>query len=130
MMRRFALSLAAGFLLIFPLQGSDLQDSAPANQDAEKSYNQGQEGLQKKDFDKAIEYLSEAIRLDPKNDSAYMARSIAYEKKGDSKSALADCTKLIELQPNNAGFHLRRGGLYFALNILMKPSPTCPRRSS
>jgi tetratricopeptide (TPR) repeat protein len=44
----------------------------------------------KKEYDRAIEDYTEAIRLDPKNAFAFNNRAAAYEAKRDSERASAD----------------------------------------
>ena len=53
------------------------------------------------DYDKEIADCTEAIRLNPKDDTAYSNRGGAYGLKGDYDKAIADCTKAIRLNPRN-----------------------------
>jgi tetratricopeptide (TPR) repeat protein len=46
--------------------------------------------LLREDYDNAIEYCNEAIRLDPENGPAYYSRGTARAAKGDTVQAVAD----------------------------------------
>ena len=63
------------------------------------------------ELDEAIAECSEAIRLNPKDATAYWTRGDAYTKKGDYDTAIADYTEAIRLDPQNA---LAYGGRAFA----------------
>jgi Tfp pilus assembly protein PilF len=56
----------------------------------------------KGELDKAIDDLSEAIRLDPSYAYSYRARSFIHDKKGNSAQAKADLEKAIELESAKA----------------------------
>jgi tetratricopeptide (TPR) repeat protein len=66
-------------------------------------------------FDRAIEDLDEAIRLDPKRASAYQNRGAAFNGLGRHEQAVDDLSKAIELDPDNAGSFTNRGLALFAL---------------
>ena len=55
--------------------------------------------VQKGDFDKAITYFSEAIRLDAKLAAAYYNRGMAFRESGDESKAEADLA-----EAKNLGF--------------------------
>ena len=57
-------------------------------------------------FKKAIENMSEAIKLEPDNDMYYVTRALAYKGLGDKESALKDIEKALEL--NNQVEHTHR----------------------
>lgn len=64
----------------------------------------------------AIKYLSNAIKLDPKNAIIYFNRGVAYSNFGKNKLAIEDYNKAIRLKPdfaqaynNRAIFYLNRG---------------------
>lgn len=61
--------------------------------------NEGEACLAHGDFDKAITDFNEAIRLDPKNTTAYLDRGFAYVEKGDEVRAKADQDKALKLHP-------------------------------
>lgn len=60
----------------------------------------GNQHLQAKQYDQAIEAYSEAIRIDPTDKVFYSNRSAAYLSKGDAENALKDGKKSVELDPS------------------------------
>lgn len=54
----------------------------------------------KQNYALAIEDYTQALKLDPNNQSAYFNRALCYDGLGDNNSALADLNKLLELNPN------------------------------
>jgi len=63
-------------------------------------------------YDRAIEDLTQATRLDPNNSVVYGERGTAYAHKGDYDRAIADYTQTLSLDPNNAVAYNNRGGVY------------------
>jgi len=61
---------------------------------------------------RAIADYTEAIRLDPKDASAFNSRGIAYYDKGQSDRAIKDYDKAIELSPRYATAFTGRGAAY------------------
>ncbi|MBU4372718.1 MAG: tetratricopeptide repeat protein [Proteobacteria bacterium] len=61
---------------------------------------------------KAIEYLSEAIRLKPDFMEAYNNRGTAYGKLGQYQRAIQDCDTAIRLNPDDAYAYYNRGIAY------------------
>ena len=68
-----------------------------------------------KQYDRAIEDYTTAIRLYQTNDDAYFNRGRAWAKKGDSKKAVSDWKKAIELNEAN---YLR---IYDSCHLLESP---------
>jgi hypothetical protein len=68
------------------------------------------------DPQKAIEFLTEAIRLQPDFAHAYSARGNAYSKLKQYQPALEDYNKAIQLQPDNSFFFNNRGNIYKELD--------------
>lgn len=56
--------------------------------------NQGNKAFQSKDYDKAIELFSQAIKLDPKNHVLWSNRSAARAGKREWAEALADAEEV------------------------------------
>ena len=64
-------------------------------------------------FDRAIEDLDEAIRLDPKRAAAYQNRGAAWNGLGRYEQAIEDLSKAIELDPDKCRrFHEPRAGAF------------------
>ena len=64
---------------------------------------------------KAIEYLTEAINLEPNDADSYTLRGVAYLKLNLRDSAISDFNHVIRLDPNNAKAYFVRGGMYSLL---------------
>ena len=60
----------------------------------------------------AIEYLDQAIRLDPKYAYAYNNRGMAYKDLGQYKGAIEDYDQAIRLDPKYAYAYYNRGNAY------------------
>lgn len=54
------------------------------------------------DYPGAIKDLTEAIRLNPNDPEAYLARGAAYMLSGNTQKAIEDCNQSIRLNPNYA----------------------------
>jgi tetratricopeptide (TPR) repeat protein len=75
---------------------------------AEAAYKRGGEFQGQKNWDKAIESFSQAIKLDPNNANSYLNRGNCYLEKEEYDSAIADYTQAMTLAPNwNGGYNLR-----------------------
>jgi Tfp pilus assembly protein PilF len=70
--------------------------SAPASVPP-SAYVRGLAALDRGDFDAAIAEFTAAMANDPTDTFAYIKRATAYEKKGDSASAIADYRKALKL---------------------------------
>lgn len=64
----------------------------------------------------AVEYFTEAIRLDHDNANTYHARGLAYHQLGSFSDAVADFSRAIKLYPDNAECYNARGNTYYAMN--------------
>ena len=60
-------------------------------------YNSGIAYVALEQYQRAIEDLDQAIKIDPRNPFAYYNRGVAYEKLGKSKKAQLDLQKAMEL---------------------------------
>ena len=73
------------------------------------------EASKETDPKKAIEYLNNGIKLQPKVFAAYYNRGIAYEKLGRNQSAIEDFNEAIRLKPDDANTYHNRGVTYTVL---------------
>jgi tetratricopeptide (TPR) repeat protein len=64
------------------------------------------------DYDTAIACYTEAIKLDPNNDTYYNNRGFLYNAKGDYDKAIADLTRAIQIDPNSPNAYRHRGVAY------------------
>ena len=76
--------------------------------------NRGSVWMQKKQYDKAIADLSEAIRLDPELAGLYGNRGRAWFQKKEFDRAISDLDQCIRLDPKAPEFYLYRGRGWFA----------------
>src|SRR5579885_2282159 len=74
-----------------------------------KPFRQGENALDRNDFDKAIVYFTEAIRRLPHAARAYGHRALAYGHKGQSEAAIADCDAAIGIDAGYAAAYCIRG---------------------
>jgi len=81
--------------------------------DIEKQVNEfkdkGNAALGSGESEKAVEYYSEGIKLDPNNYILYSNRSAAYAKMQKYKLALEDANKVIEINPSWPRGYSRKG---------------------
>ena len=75
------------------------------------------------DPEKAVEYLTNAIKLKPDYAKPYYNRGIAYNNLGDSQRAIEDFTKAIELKADHFRAYYNRGTIYLKLG---KNDLACP----
>ena len=73
---------------------------APASPSA---HERGLAALDQDDFDAAIAEFTAAINKDPRNTFSYIRRAEAYEKKGDTASAIADYRRVLKLVDDETG---------------------------
>src|SRR5580700_285534 len=60
----------------------------------------------------AVADYSEAIKLDPENDSGFIQRAIARRATGDLDGAIADDSEAIRIKPDRAVGYANRGVAY------------------
>jgi tetratricopeptide (TPR) repeat protein len=81
--------------------------------DLANTYNNRGVGYRiKGDYDRAFADLNEAIRLDPKFQTAYRNRGVAYGFRGDYDRAIADFNEAMRLNPKTAWAYGERGAVY------------------
>jgi tetratricopeptide (TPR) repeat protein len=78
-----------------------------------------------KEYDKAIEDYSEAIRLDPNNAAAFFGRGNIYAAKRDCQKSIDDFTEAIRLNPNSPWAFDCRGLGYAATKNYDKAIKDC-----
>ncbi|KAM0016287.1 putative amidase [Helianthus debilis subsp. tardiflorus] len=81
-----------------------------ANMEASKLWKEkGNAAYKGKQWQKAINYYTEAVKLDEINATFYCNRAAAYLELGSFQEAEEDCTKAISLDKKNVKAYLRRG---------------------
>eukprot|EP00262_Sarcandra_glabra_P004369 TRINITY_DN15334_c0_g1_i1.p1 TRINITY_DN15334_c0_g1~~TRINITY_DN15334_c0_g1_i1.p1 ORF type:complete len:653 (-),score=115.88 TRINITY_DN15334_c0_g1_i1:547-2319(-) len=89
---------------------SNLSSTAISQEEsAEIAKEKGNIAYKEKQWQKAISFYSEAIKLCGKNATYYSNRAAAYLELGSFLQAEADCTSAISLDKKNVKAHLRRG---------------------
>ncbi|KAJ3672922.1 hypothetical protein LUZ60_006296 [Juncus effusus] len=76
---------------------------------AESAKEKGNAAFREKQYQKAVNLYSEAIRLNKKKTAYYSNRAAAYLELGSYRQAETDCTSAIELDSKNVKAYLRRG---------------------
>jgi tetratricopeptide (TPR) repeat protein len=87
---------------------------APPQVATEGSLGRGVAYCKQGDWDKAIKELDEAIRLNPRDATAYCYRGGAYCGGGELDKAISDFTRQIELDGTNGSGYFNRGSAYRA----------------
>lgn len=87
---------------------------------AKNYFTQGTSALQSKDYEGAVKYFTEALKLNPHYENAYINRCVANYHLKKFKKCMDDVNRLIQVNPQNPkGYHLR-GCLYFELKDFQK----------
>lgn len=73
----------------------------------------GDQYLNKGDYERAIEDLNEALKLNPTNAFAHHRRGKALSQKGDKNLALEDFNEAIRLDPEYHGAYNLRGSIFY-----------------
>ncbi len=89
-------------LLTISLKAEDINDL----------YKKGEEAKKNKKYKEAIEFYSEAIKLDNKWSNLYTGRGFAYKELNLYDEAIKDFTKAIELSPDWSSPYYDRGITY------------------
>src|SRR5690349_21028301 len=79
----------------------------------EEALKQATQASQQGNYEQAVEHLSEAIRLEPKNALAHYLRGRANFCLGNVKKSVADLDKYVELEPAAASRQWERGISYY-----------------
>jgi tetratricopeptide (TPR) repeat protein len=66
----------------------------------------------KNDFDKAIEFYTQAIRVNPDNAYAYAWRGAARGHLGQCEASVADYDEAVRLEPHNPTYYSGRGNAH------------------
>lgn len=85
------------------------------NEKAEKYYLNGKKCFDNEDFEGAVNYFTEAIKLCKNDIRTYRIRGLAYMWIKDYPNAIEDYTKAIELGANDQGVYRIRGMAYLSM---------------
>ena len=81
------------------------------------NFRQGQDALNRGDFDLALSCANEEIGRDPKGVRGYAMRGLALHRKGMRKEAIQDYSHAIGLNPSDGVLYRLRGHSYVALGL-------------
>jgi len=109
-MKKFVMVIG---LMLALVSGVFAQTAPTTVQPDKAAYDRGKAAYDQDNYDKAIMELTEAIRLNPNNGSAYFYRADSYAMKEDYDRALPDINQAIRLSPNNSEYFYLRGVVYF-----------------
>jgi tetratricopeptide (TPR) repeat protein len=89
-----------------------LATQKPPEESAVDFYVQGSAWMEKRDFDKAIEYFTKAIQKNPQLADAFNSRGGAWAGKGDFDKSIKDLNEAIRLNPQYVGAIGNRGNAW------------------
>src|SRR5579884_2714766 len=89
--------------------------------------SQGLDYFHHKEFDRALEEYTEAIRLDPAFAATYANRASVYFNQGDLEKAINDCNHALELDPQLVLAYANRAGAYLNQGELDRAIADCTR---
>src|SRR6185437_2265581 len=78
----------------------------------EDFYQQGQQALEKKEYDQAIACFTKAIQTNPRHAASHRGRGDAFLQKDQYDKALADLNEAIKLDPKDDIAYRKRGATY------------------
>ena len=79
---------------------------------AEEEFFKGLTYQNRRNYEKAVEHYTEALRLNPQLTEAYNNRGNIYDSRGEHDRAIADYNEAIALNPNHADTYHNRGLVY------------------
>ncbi|MEO6871576.1 MAG: tetratricopeptide repeat protein [Chthoniobacterales bacterium] len=97
-----ALFLAGLFFAPLPVRGASISGDPGGHT------NRGVKYAQKKEYEKAIEEFTKAIKLQPQDPKNYRNRGLTYRLMGDAKKSKVDYAKAIELDPETTKARMDR----------------------
>jgi len=98
-----------GGLLLIVLSFSAAQTTHAQTPTAESCVAEGNRYAQERQYDKAVDAFTRALRIDPKLAAAHLGLGSAYHNMGRPADALGPLTAAVGLEPQNAVAHLNLG---------------------
>ncbi len=104
-------------LLLFSglLFGSTAFGQSPFPNSAQKFFEEGEIRFDKRDYDEAIQYFNECLRLQANFAEAYYWRGLAHEQTRQLSFAISDFTTYLQLKPRNPEGLFNRGQVHYRL---------------
>ena len=79
-----------------------------AKNKANAKFEEGMSNFLSQNYDRSIQFFSDAIEADPTYRLAFKSRGAAYLKLGKTREAIADFNRILEMDPDNSrAYHLR-----------------------
>lgn len=88
--------------------------------------NRGVEKIQQREYQRSVEYFTQAVSLNPMSES-YLGRGIAYSEMGNNRQAIQEYSQAIKLNANYADAFLYRGLSHYMLEDDNKASEDLDR---
>ncbi|MEH2459634.1 toll/interleukin-1 receptor domain-containing protein [Nostoc sp.] len=108
----FSLGIAASVIGVAALSG--FCNFSPKMQ-VNNLLSQGQDKLDRQDYQGASENYTEVLKIAPKNINAYRKRGDARYSLKDYKAAIKDYTQAIQIAPKNVDVYIKRGEARYSL---------------
>ena len=99
--------------LSLPTTRPDRPPTPDQLREAEQLNLQGLALIGRQEYDRGLDLLNRALKLNPKHAAAWNNHGLAHLKMGDYARAIDDCTKALEYKPDYATAYLNRGIAYF-----------------
>jgi tetratricopeptide (TPR) repeat protein len=90
-------------------------DDDKRSAEAVKWFRKGYDEWEKGNYEKAIEYYTKAIELNPEYLAAYINRGTVYHDIKEYKTAIKDYDKAVEINPESAEVYSNRGYSYIRI---------------
>ncbi len=100
-------SFLTGILIVSLLLSMNVK-----GQSAKRHYKAGENYVESKKFEFAIDEFTKAVELDPDYTKAYVARGKLYDKAGNKEAAIDDFSKAVVFEPKNKELFYLLGRCY------------------
>ena len=105
-----------GLGLVVVVAGFGVYERSSSSQDGRKALSDGEQMLKTGRYAEAIQSLDRALAADGKMPNAYLFRARANMALGKTKAAIADFTKVIQMQPSNTEAFVERAAIHMRTN--------------
>lgn len=97
---------------VFSFPGTSFSGDVRSRLEAYRYANNCKSLIEKAEYQKAVDEISEAIKLESQFATAYYYRSLAYMNMEEYEKAISDIDKVIVLAPEVFGYYNHRGSIY------------------
>src|SRR5689334_4180376 len=105
-----------GVALLVVLVGFGIYEKSTSSQDGRKALSDGEQMLKTGRYAEAIQSLNRALATDSKMAKAYLLRARANVALVELEAAVADFTKVLQLQPSNTDALVERAATHLRMN--------------